>query len=88
MNGSGGLTSKFEMYNNIDAVAQEIEAQKKQSADFNMKKKLFPMAVAGQKKLTQAQTAVKSHKSRSSSPLRNASGGKRSIQIAPSEIAL
>ena len=39
--GNGQMGSKFEIYNNIDALARDVQ-QVKQLGDFSLKKQLFP----------------------------------------------
>jgi hypothetical protein len=69
----GQVGSKFQMYNNLDALAAPSQPK---TSNYSLKKTLFPMAEQSQKKLT---STVSPKSGEGNSP-----GAKRIIQIEPS----
>jgi hypothetical protein len=74
----GRVGSKFEMYNKLEGLATPSQPK---TSGFSMKKNLFPMADQSQKKLISTVSPKSGEK-------RSPSGGKRTIQIEPSQVAL
>jgi hypothetical protein len=74
----GKVGSKFEMYNRLEGLATPSQPK---TSNYSIKKNLFPMADQSQKKLTSVVSPKSGEK-------RSPSGGKRTIHIEPSQVAL